>query len=204
MTKGNNPLAEKTIITKGAFDKVIDICTKIETEKGTIDSIEKYYDDIVAKYQELSTNGYRTLGIAYKDCGENTPQLTRDDESDMIFLGFITLFDSPKAGIKDTIKKLENLGISLKIITGDNRFIAANVMQQLGYPDAQILTGAEIRDINDIALVHKALQTKVFAEIEPNQKERIILALKKSDNVVGYIGDGINDVSALHETISKS
>ncbi|MEA5091623.1 Magnesium-transporting ATPase, P-type 1 [bioreactor metagenome] len=199
VTKGNNPLAEKTIITKGAFDKVIDICTKIETEKGTIDSIEKYYDDIVAKYQELSTNGYRTLGIAYKDCGENTPQLTRDDESDMIFLGFITLFDSPKAGIKDTIKKLENLGISLKIITGDNRFIAANVMQQLGYPDAQILTGAEIRDINDIALVHKALQTKVFAEIEPNQKERIILALKKSDNVVGYIGDGINDVSALHD-----
>lgn len=199
VTKGNNPLAAKTIITKGAFDKVIDICTKIETDKGTIDSIEKYYDDIVAKYQELSTNGYRTLGIAYKDCEENTTQLTRDDESDMIFLGFITLFDSPKEGIKDTIQKLENLGISLKIITGDNRFIAANVMQQLGYPDAKILTGAEIRDINDIALIHQALQTKVFAEIEPNQKERIILALKKSDNVVGYIGDGINDVSALHD-----
>jgi len=199
VTKGNNPLAAKTIITKGAFDKVIDICTKIETDKGTIDNIEKYYDDIVAKYQELSTNGYRTLGIAYKDCEENTTQLTRDDESDMIFLGFITLFDSPKEGIKDTIQKLENLGISLKIITGDNRFIAANVMQQLGYPDAKILTGAEIRDINDIALIHQALQTKVFAEIEPNQKERIILALKKSDNVVGYIGDGINDVSALHD-----
>ena len=199
ITKGNNPLAAKTIITKGAFDKVIDICTKIETDKGTIDNIEKYHDEIVAKYQELSTNGYRTLGIAYKDCDKNASQLMRDDESDMIFLGFITLFDSPKKGIKDTIQKLENLGISLKIITGDNRFIAANVMQQLGYPNAKILTGAEIRDINDIALIHQALQTKVFAEIEPNQKERIILALKKSDNVVGYIGDGINDVSALHD-----
>lgn len=199
VTRDDDASKTNTIITKGAFDNVIAICTKIETTNGATTSIEKYYDNIVARYQELSKNGYRTLGIAYKDCSQDTTQLTRDDEADMVFLGFITLFDSPKEGIRSTIQKLENLGISLKIITGDNRYIAANVMDQLGYPDAKILTGAELREINDLALIHQALQTTVFAEIEPNQKERIILALKKSDNVVGYMGDGINDVSALHD-----
>jgi Mg2+-importing ATPase len=93
---------------------------------------------------------------------------------------------------------LKNLGVTLKIITGDNHLVAANVSQQMGLSNTKVLTGANLRDLSDGALLRRVVDVDVFAEIEPNQKERIILALKKAGNVVGYMGDGINDASALH------
>src|SRR6185503_10684917 len=112
--------------------------------------------------------------------------------------GFVLLFDPLRADIDDTLMRLRKLGISLKLITGDNALVAANVSRQAGLIDARIMTGSELRQISNAALVHRAATAQVFAEVEPNQKERIILALKKAGNVVGYIGDGINDASALH------
>ena len=116
----------------------------------------------------------------------------------MTFLGFIVLFDPPKKGVIDAITDLKNLGVSLKVITGDNRLVAVNVSQQLGLVNSKIITGSELRQMSDGALLAQVNSIDVFAEIEPNQKERIIIALKKAGNVVGYIGDGINDASALH------
>jgi Mg2+-importing ATPase len=116
----------------------------------------------------------------------------------MTFLGFLVLFDPPKPGIVDTINQLNHLGILLKIITGDNKLVAANVSQQVGLSNQQILTGSDLRSMSDEALLKQVNDISIFAEVEPNQKERIILALKKTGNVVGYIGDGINDASALH------
>src|SRR5450759_883484 len=115
----------------------------------------------------------------------------------MTFLGFLTLFDPPKANITDTITRLKSLGVSLKIITGDNHLVAASISKKMGL-DSKIISGPELRQMSDSALLASVGVVDVFAEIEPNQKERIILALKKSGNVVGYIGDGINDASALH------
>jgi P-type Mg2+ transporter len=116
----------------------------------------------------------------------------------MTFLGFLVLFDPPKANIIETIGSLKKLGVALKIITGDNHLVAANVSQQMGLSNTNILSGSELRDLSDGALLRRVADVDVFAEIEPNQKERIILALKKTGNVVGYMGDGINDASALH------
>lgn len=186
------------IITKGAFNKVLDVCQRAEMGDGSIVGIDSVKDEITNRYQEYSKNGYRTLGLAYKNIGKEV-KFDRTQENDMIFLGFITLFDPPKQKVEDAVKNLKKLGVSLKIITGDNRFIAQRVMEQLGFSDSKILTGADLRDINDIALVHRVNETDVFAEVEPNQKERIVLALKKAGHVVGYMGDGINDVSALHD-----
>jgi Mg2+-importing ATPase len=191
--------AEKHImITKGALQSVLEVCTKAETGDGKIVPIDDFKDKIQKLFEEHSSKGHRTLGIAYRDLGDES-LMGRDHEAEMIFLGFLTLYDPLKTGINDTIAHLKKLGVELKIITGDNHLVAANVMQQLGIPDSQILTGAELRDISDLALVQKAPGIRVFAEIEPNQKERIIVALKKAGFVVGYMGDGINDVSALHD-----
>ena len=98
----------------------------------------------------------------------------------------------------ETIERLKQLGVVLKVITGDHRLVAAKISQDVGMLDARILTGLELREISDAALLQQVTQTDIFAEVEPNQKEQIILALRKAGHVVGYIGDGINDVSALH------
>ena len=185
-------------ITKGAFDKVCQICQKVETADGRIAPIDGCKEEIQDQYRKLSGGGYRVLGLAYKDIGIS-PLFARSDEADMVFLGFLTLFDPPKEDVAQTIKNLRELGVSLKIITGDNQYIAKSVMQQIGFPDVCMMTGAELREMNDIALSLRVNEVSVFAEVEPNQKERIILALKRAKNVVGYMGDGINDVSALHD-----
>ena len=116
----------------------------------------------------------------------------------MTFLGFLTLFDPPKKNIAETIASLKKLGVSLKVITGDNHLVAASISKKMGLKDNKIITGPELHLMSDSALLRRVSTIDVFAEIEPNQKERIIIALRKAGNVVGYMGDGINDASALH------
>ena len=116
----------------------------------------------------------------------------------MTFTGFVTLADPPKKDIAQTIGALHDLGVTLKVITGDNRLVAAHVGAQVGLKDAAVLAGPDLNQLSDDALKQRVQKVDIFAEIEPNQKERIILALKKAGNVVGYMGDGINDASALH------
>lgn len=145
----------------------------------------------------MSGNGYRVLGIAYKKISGSLP-IKKDSEKAMTFLGFILLYDPPKKNIIETISDLSKTGVSLKIITGDNKLTAESISRQIGLKDTKIITGAEIRQLSDEALYRSVNNINIFAEVEPNQKERIILALKKAGNVVGYMGDGINDASALH------
>jgi Mg2+-importing ATPase len=116
----------------------------------------------------------------------------------MIFAGFVVLSDPPKPGIRATIDELKQLGIKLKVITGDNARIAEHIAREVGLGEARVLTGPEIREMSAQALTRRASEADVFAEIEPIQKERIILTLKKAGHVVGYLGDGINDAPALH------
>lgn len=187
---------KQIVITKGALQNVLSVCTKVEMSDGKIVDLSAEQDKIQEKYAEYSNLGYRTLGIAYKVGIESLHE--SEHESDMIFLGFITLFDPLKPNIVNTINELKALGVNLKIITGDNRLIAANVVSQLGIMQGQILTGPELHQMSDNALLQKVTDVSIFAEVEPNQKERIIIALKKAGYVVGYMGDGINDASALH------
>ena len=183
-------------ITKGALNVILSICDRVESEDG-IDKMENWKGKITGQYQELSNAGFRTLGIAYKP-GDKLCNFTRNDEQQMIFLGFIALFDPPKGNIQATINDLNSLGVKLKIITGDNALVARSLAMQVGIKDPNILTGSDLHKMNNAALMHKAAHTDIFAEVEPNQKERIITILKKAGNVVGFMGDGINDASALH------
>lgn len=185
------------MVTKGALQNVLDICSSVETKDGKVVDKITALDRIQKHFEEFSSKGFRTLGIAYKNIGSES-RISKDQESGMTFLGFLILFDPPKPNILETITRLRNLGVVLKIITGDNHLVAANVSQQMGLTNTKILTGPDLSHLSDAALLRKVGGVDVFAEIEPNQKERIILALKKAGNVVGYMGDGINDASALH------
>ena len=185
------------MITKGALQNVLAACSTAETSSGTVVDVAEIQDQVQSHFEEFSSQGFRTMGIAYRDVGTVSP-ITKYHEIGMTFLGFLVLFDPVKSGIAETIADLHRLGVSLKIITGDNRLVAAHVGQQVGLLDSEILTGPDLRLMSDEALLKKVNEVDVFSEVEPNQKERIILALKKAKNVVGYMGDGINDASALH------
>jgi Mg2+-importing ATPase len=185
------------MVTKGALVNVLSVCTNVELGDGTIVDIAGSRDKIQKQFEGLSNKGFRTLGVAYKNVGTDS-RIDKKYEAGMTFLGFLALFDPPKPNIKDTITNLKNLGVALKVITGDNHLVAVNVSQQMGLENNKILTGPEISHMSDAALLNSVGSVDVFAEIEPNQKERIIIALKKAGNVVGYMGDGINDASAIH------
>jgi Mg2+-importing ATPase len=116
----------------------------------------------------------------------------------MVFVGFLLFFDPPKEGVLETIPTLEKMGVQLKVITGDNKLVARHTAQIVGLTNLKVLTGNDLDNLRDEALWHAVEETQLFAEVDPNQKERIIFALKKRGHVVGYMGDGINDAPPLH------
>ncbi|HXZ23437.1 MAG TPA: magnesium-translocating P-type ATPase, partial [Methanomassiliicoccales archaeon] len=185
------------MISKGAYRNIRDVCSSVERPDGTVSAIDGVASALDSSFEEYGHQGYRVLGLAYKNVS-GAQRISKDDEKGMVFLGFLVLFDPIKPGLKDTLVELKRLGVNLKVITGDNAVVAKAVTQTVGIQNDDMLTGPELRQMSNEALISRVNQVNVFAEVEPNQKERIILALKKSGNVVGYMGDGINDASALH------
>jgi Mg2+-importing ATPase len=185
------------LITKGAITNITGICDTVLLADGTtapMASSQKTIDDLYAQY---SGKGFRTIGICYKDLTEKI-KLTKDDEKQMTFAGFVLLFDPPKPGVIDVIHELKNNGVGLKIITGDNKLVAAYMAEKIGLQNVVVIAGQEIAKMSPEALVQQVQRANVFAEIEPQQKESIIKALRKAGNTVAYMGDGINDVAAIN------
>jgi Mg2+-importing ATPase len=178
---------------------VVSICSNSEAASGEILDMSNVGIQIQDKYEELGKKGFRVLGISYKLMPDSCNSISKNDEVNMTFAGFLVLFDPVKADVTESINELKKLGVSLKLITGDNKHVAAFVGQSVGLSTSRILTGADLNHISSEALVKLATDIDIFAEIAPNQKEQIILALRRrTANVVGYMGDGINDASALH------
>lgn len=188
---------QPVMITKGALTQVLAVCTHVETRDGKIVPIENQRQTIESLYMTFSARGLRTLGLAVKYLPERTA-ITRNDEAGMTFMGFLLFTDPPKAGITTAIGSLRELGVTLKIITGDSPLVAQAVARQIGLTGIKIVNGPALMQVSDDALPQLASDTDIFAEVEPNQKERIIRALRKAGHVVGYMGDGINDAPALH------
>ncbi|HEY9622379.1 MAG TPA: magnesium-translocating P-type ATPase [Crinalium sp.] len=187
---------EHLLVTKGALTNILEICSFVEQADGQTVDLAPQHEQLLQRADTLGREGSRILGVAYRRL--TTDQLNLKDETNLTFLGYLALYDPPKSDIKGTIAELAELGVTLKMITGDSHAVAASIAQQVGLPQAQILTGSEMQKLSDAALMHQVNRVNVFAEVEPNQKERIIVALKKAGNVVGYMGDGINDASALY------
>jgi len=190
VSKGEDQL----VICKGALHNILPVCSAVAVKGREPEIISNWSQVIETKATEFSEAGYRVLAVATKKVLDKDA----DIENNMIFQGFIIMVDPPKPRIAETIDELDKKGIALKIITGDSAAVAKHISGLIGITSPVILTGTDLRSISDSALVQKVTTVNIFAEIEPNQKERIILSLKKAGNVVGYMGDGINDVTALH------
>ncbi len=184
-------------VTKGAFSNILDICGEAETGSGVRSPLDAALRQRMSeKYEEYSRQGYRVLGLSYKP--DQDGKISRADEREMIFLGFILLEDPLKESSLASIRRLGDLKITVKIITGDNRYAAAHTAALIGLNDPVIIAGEELAKLPPEALVVRARAANIFAEIEPQQKELIIKALQKAGQTVAYIGDGINDVAAIN------
>jgi len=186
-----------TLITKGALDKVLEASTHIQEDGKTIVLDKKHQKDLQVKFATWSEQGFRVLGVATKEVAPRQ-EYQAAEECDMTFIGVLLFFDPPKPDVNKTITDLNNLGVTLKIITGDNHRVALHIAQATGLKFTGVLTGAELNQMSDEALWRQVNKVNLFSEVDPNQKERIISALRKTGHVVGYMGDGINDAPALH------
>ncbi|MBF8263628.1 MAG: magnesium-translocating P-type ATPase [Parachlamydiales bacterium] len=189
LLKRNN---ESLAIAKGAVQSILSICNRAEPSDGSIVALDLVRSNIEKIYEDESRQGYRLLGVAYR------VEMAPDFEAEYVFLGFLRFDDPIKPGIAEIVSDLKKSGVRLKIITGDNRLVALEVASHIGLTHAHLATGSDLASTSDEALMFLVLEKNIFAEIEPNQKERIILALRKMGHIVGFLGDGINDVSALH------
>lgn len=185
------------LIAKGALNSILSICTHAAVGSSEKELDEQILSSIQQHYAKWSSQGIRIIAVAEKTVNRQDDYLV-EDESGMVLMGFLLLFDHPKEDVANTIAALARQGVSLRVITGDNKLIALHTAEAVGLEVTGVLTGSELMRLSDEALWSKIEDTTVFAEVDPNQKERIILALKKKNHVVGYMGDGINDVPALH------
>lgn len=186
---------EKLLISKGAFSQVLATCSKIRLGNETVENISSHKQDLERLFSEYGLAGQRAISICYKPI--ETIDISKDLETEMIFAGFILMNDPVKSGITETIVELHKLKVGLKIITGDNKNVAESIALTIGIKKPVIMTGKELFNTSPEALKQLVKKTHIFAEVEPQQKERIILALKKT-YTVAYMGDGINDVSAIN------
>lgn len=189
--------ATHRLITKGAVEPLLAICSRAELPDGSTITMQEGREKIIRQFEDLNRQGLRTLAVAYRDMGDAV-RIDKQHEIEMTFLGSLVFADPVKPDMQETIASLRRLGVSLKVITGDHRLVATHVSEQVGMDSTRLLTGSDLRRLTDAALSQRVNDIDVFAEVEPNQKDRIVLALKRSGNVVGYIGDGINDAPALH------
>lgn len=195
----NNDLSDKNImITKGALTSVINVCSTYQDESGNSGNIEEIKSEIMDLFEKYSSQGYRILGLAYKNIDQET-DVSKQKAENMIFRGLLLFIDPLKDDIKDVIEQMNSLGVSLKMITGDNHLIAKNIGSKVGLNPDKILLGEDLNSYSLSQLNKKIMDIDIFAEISPNQKEKIILAYKQAGEIVGYMGDGINDAPAIKQ-----
>lgn len=185
------------LITKGALDKITAVCKYFILDSKILPLDDLALEAINKRYRDWGSQGIRVLGVATKSI-QLKDIYNYDDEADMVFAGFLLFFDPPKEDVAETIKKLKANGVELRIITGDNKYVAIHTAESVGMDASNVMTGSDMMKLSYDALWNQVEKTAIFAEVDPSQKERIVLALKKRGHVVGYMGDGINDVPALH------
>jgi len=192
VAEGNQAL----LITKGALAQVLAVCTLAQRADGSLVPLAELEAGIALLAERCGRRGERLLGVAQRS--HPPVEIGAASEQAMTFLGVLVLADPLKPGIAATVADLARMGVRLKIITGDSALVAERIAREAGLAQPEVLTGAQLLLLSDSALPRRAETCDVFAEVEPNQKERLIGALKRAGHVVGYLGDGINDAPALH------
>jgi Mg2+-importing ATPase len=185
------------IIVKGAFAEVLEACGFVAADGGAEPLDEAWRAALAERFRRAGEEGFRVLALAER-LVPGRPRYTPADEAGLTFAGFLLFRDPPKADAAAAIAALSSRGIAVKMVTGDNRHVAQHVARAVGLDARAMLTGAEIAAMRDEALWHAAPRTDLFVEIDPQQKQRIVIALQRAGLCVGFLGDGINDAPALH------
>ncbi|MGD0330360.1 MAG: magnesium-translocating P-type ATPase [Nitrososphaeria archaeon] len=185
------------LITKGAPESIIPKCKSVDIIEKNM-SITDAIDSINAKFLNLSQQGYRIVAIAYRQI-EEKKLYSVEDENDMTFLGFLIFTDPPKESAHESIEKLKQMGVTVKILTGDNELVARKVCEDLKISVNKVVNGSELAQMSTVEFQGLVEETTIFARITPEQKLDVIKALKKNGHVVGFMGDGVNDAPALYE-----
>jgi Mg2+-importing ATPase len=188
---------ERFFITKGAPEEIFKVCAYYELSEKIFDLTPETERRIEQKYYDLSAEGYRVLGVAYKKVREEKTVYSINDEGEMVFLGFIAFLDPPKETAKQSLELFKKNNIELKILTGDNELVTRRVCEQLEFEVKGVVLGIDIAKMNDDALARVVEEANIFARVTPSQKDRIINALKSNGHVVGFLGDGINDAPSM-------
>ena len=190
----------RLLITKGAPEDVIKLASRYEEPgKPELLPLDDAARTRAAKvFEGLSADGFRALGVAWRELEPDRTGATVADERDLVFAGFVVFFDPPKASAGAAIAALGAKGVGVKILSGDNERVTQHVCAELGIPITGLLTGTEIEALSDEALAARLEETNLFCRVTPAQKNRIILGLRHRGHVVGFLGDGINDAPSLH------
>lgn len=188
---------KRQLITKGAVEEILSICTMVDY-KGQISKITKEIKDNIKKIsKQLNKDGLRVVAVCQKNDIENKSNFEVSDEKNMILLGFIGFLDPPKESAKESIKRLNKAGIRVIVLTGDNADVTRCVCEKVGINSKDIVLGSQIEKLPDMGVMRLLKKTNIFAKLSPIQKARIVRLLRQNGNVVGYIGDGINDSPSL-------
>ncbi|HTO33113.1 MAG TPA: magnesium-translocating P-type ATPase [Pararhizobium sp.] len=186
------------LICKGAVSNVLGLCSSVRTMGGSERLDAEARTELENLFRNWSEQGFRVLALATRDLDETQP-FGRAVETDLCLEGFLLFLDPPKETVKACLAALSAHGIAVKVITGDNRYVAAHLASLIGLRSNHILTGTDLAKLSLAGLAARVRHVDLFVEIDPNQKEQIIKAFRSRGHVVGYLGDGINDASALHE-----
>ena len=188
---------DHVLICKGAVEDIYNVCTHYQIDEEIHLMIDLIKNDLLEEYEELSRDGYRVLGIAYREFPRTQQVFSIADESDLILLGYIAFLDPPKGSAAKAIASLKQIGVATKILTGDNALVTRKICKDVGLGEQEVITGDKLLGLDQSQLGELAEKNNVFARLSPSQKESIITALQSRRHVIGYMGDGINDAPSM-------
>ncbi|MBU5225801.1 cation-translocating P-type ATPase [Clostridium senegalense] len=190
---------ESFVLTKGAIDNLLNLCTKIYLNNEIKDLTTELKDSILKASYKMSDDALRVLGAAYKTVEDSSNLKENDVERDLIFIGLVGMIDPPRLEVKDSIEICKNSGIKTIMITGDHKNTAFAIAKDLNIAtdSSQVISGAELDKISDEELANSIDNLRVFARVSPEHKVKIVKAIKSKDNIVSMTGDGVNDAPSL-------
>ncbi len=188
---------KRFVITKGAIEEILSICTSVEMEGQIVNMTDTIRKNVLSISKKMNKDGLRVVGICEKFADENMESFSVDDERGMTFLGFIGFLDPPKESARESVSKLNKAGVRVIVLTGDNVDVTRCVCDKVGINTQRIVEGSEIDKLADMGVARLLRKNNIFAKLSPIQKARIVRILRDTGNVVGYMGDGINDSPSL-------
>lgn len=188
---------KRQMVTKGAVEEMLSVCSYAELDGAVLPLTEELRARVLKTVDDLNEDGFRVLAVAQKSDPSPAGACSAKDERDMVLIGYLAFLDPPKESTASAIRALREHGVATKVLTGDNEKVTRTICRQVGLPVGNMLLGSDVERLTDEQLVHAAEETDVFAKLSPEQKARVVTALRSGGHTVGFLGDGINDAAAM-------